>query len=216
MRVHHFYHVWADGFWNLPATGHVAAIRDSGFTPDRITVGLVGSEVNQEGARAWFRAELSDVAPVDFIGASEGYEQVTLAEIRRRALAGNDEAAVVYAHGKGAYNISCVTAAHRKFMTKYVIRGWQDALRALDDYDAAGCFWAGPDHAQRPPYSHFVGNFWWARASYIRTLPVPATESRHDAEAWLGLNAPRVHDLFPYIAYPDFTGIYLAGGDYGA
>jgi hypothetical protein len=39
--------------------------------------------------------------------------------------------------------------------------------------------WPGPGQAI------FAGNFWWCRASWIRTLNEPATVSRYDAETWV-------------------------------
>jgi hypothetical protein len=43
----------------------------------------------------------------------------------------------------------------------------------------------------------FGGNFWWANANYLRTLPPLRYKDRFDAETWIGLGNPLVHDLLP-------------------
>jgi hypothetical protein len=48
-------------------------------------------------------------------------------------------------------------------------------------YDAVG-----PLFVENPPY--FAGNFWWAKASHIRTLKLP-TGTRNEAEGWIGTNS---------------------------
>jgi hypothetical protein len=48
----------------------------------------------------------------------------------------------------------------------------------------------------------FAGNFWWARAKYLATLPEPETENRRQAEGWVGLGGPKVYDLRP--GWPDW------------
>ena len=51
----------------------------------------------------------------------------------------------------------------RKYMEYFVIKGWRRCVMDLDKYDIAGV------NYNTSPSSHFSGNFWWARSSYIKT-----------------------------------------------
>jgi hypothetical protein len=63
------------------------------------------------------------------------------------------------------------------------------------------------------PYTEaiFAGNFWWANAGYIASLPpleVSLKEAdRGEAETWLGRGKPKVYDLSP--GFMDFENLGL-------
>ena len=205
LPVAHFYHCWADGFWNAPASEHAAALRESGFKADTVTVGLAGSPENTGGAIAWFSSELAFAGPVTFVTAPEGYEQVTLSVLRRYAVScarQRRETAILYAHTKGASSTTVHARDWRRIMTAHVVARWDIGAALLHEYEAAGCFWLTPEkHGERGVESpFFAGNFWWARASYLARLPEPGTATRYDAERWIGLGRPRICDLRP--GYP--------------
>jgi hypothetical protein len=127
---------------------------------------------------------------VEFTEADTGYEQVTLRRLREWAATADPLTPVLYAHTKGAHNLSPVTATHREFMTSGTVGRWREAVAALDDHDAAGCFWE--PHA---PLPHFTGNFWWARAGYLAGLPEVPDTDRYAAELWVGQHARSVYEL---------------------
>ena len=191
----HFYHVWVDGDWEGPATGnwkrpgdaHAEALRGSGLRPGVLTVGLTGSPARRAQARAWFRAAgLSEAGP-RFVEADAGWEDVTLRALRAWSATADPGTPVLYAHSKGAYNISPVTADHRSIMTEAVVGRWRTAVSALaGGWDAAGCFWDG---------SIFTGNFWWATAGYLAGLPDVPCANRYEAENWVGLGRPRAYEM---------------------
>jgi hypothetical protein len=88
-------------------------------------------------------------------------------------------------------------------MTQFVVKGWRKCRDALASghYDAVGCHWLTADefaHVRADTnYPMFGGNFWMATCEYIRSLPPVPNNTRHEAESWIGLNNPRVIDLFP-------------------
>jgi hypothetical protein len=130
--------------------------------------------------------------------ADTGWEQVTLAAVRRYAQ--THDGAVVYAHTKGASNAGDLgsNSKWRRAMNLRVVDNWRSNLKAMDDHDALGCHWLTPgEHPGTIRTPFFAGNFWMARCDYLRTLPVCATEDRMDAELWVGLNGPRVLDVLP-------------------
>ena len=123
----------------------------------------------------------------------------TLNSLREHSL--SEDFNVLYIHTKGvAYlekgNTKEIVMYWRKYMEHFCIGKWKECLNALDEYDAAGCeFYGSNKHFSgnvNPP--HFSGNFWWARSSYLRTLPrvedviLPEIHSaeRMKAEFWIG------------------------------
>ena len=81
-----------------------------------------------------------------------------------------------------------------QYMTYFSVEKWRDALMKLDTYDTTGV-----DLLQEPTL-HYSGNFWWAKASYLSTLPSPVEfadlqqypnplgSERHNQEFWICYN----------------------------
>ena len=204
--IRHFYHVWAEGAWAEPVTEHIAALREAEFSAP-MTIGLVGPAADRHIARAAIGGRLAALRlpDVEWIEQGSGFEQVTLAAALRWVLMNPlGDAAVFYAHTKGAYRRTEGNAVWRRSMTRRLVGGWRDCLgRLAEGYETVGCHWLTPERDHRPPDHPVVtpfygGNFWWARASYIgRSLPEPSVSSRFDAEKWIGLGDPVACDLLP-------------------
>lgn len=197
LLVAHFYHVYCKtDDWRDPLAEHLAALDDAGFDGP-FYVGIVGPW--------WRRREVTDELrwirqPRVTCCADEGYEQVTLRRVHDYAKDANG--AVLYAHTKGAHDPSTVNEAWRRSMTWDLVRGWREAVAALEDgYDAVGGHWLTPEefpgHVDHAPLPCFGGNFWLATCEYLRRLPPVGESCRHDAEGWIGRGDPRVLDLHP-------------------
>jgi hypothetical protein len=152
----------------------------------------------------WRGAARDAFGPLDVrtaVEADSGFEQVTLAKVREYAQ--EHDGGVLYAHTKGAQDVTDFRAKWRRSMTQLVVSDWRINLAHLERFDAVGCHWLTregyPGFEQEFPdgVPFFGGNFWIARCDYLRTLPEPSTRSRFDAERWIGLGAPRVLDLAP-------------------
>jgi hypothetical protein len=145
-----------------------------------------------------FRAAASEVQfPVEpfVLWATPGcWEDRTLNLMRLWAME-NPGAAVLYTHTKGAYRNMRSQDLWRWEMTDRLLRAWPARLADLRDHDTAGVWWLTPEvmpTCVTTPY--YPGNFWWARADYLATLPeLPALSeiSRGRAEEWLGRGNPR-------------------------
>ena len=203
MRVRHFYHVYAAGAWAEPVNEHIAALVGAGFS-GQITVGLVGPPADRAVARKRLASRLAALydSPVDWVEQDVGYEQVTLAALRDWVRASSGDAAVLYAHTKGAHDNSEWNSCWRRSMTRRVVGDWRRCVGILSGgYDTVGCHWLTSEDSVPP--SHLVelpfygGNFWWATADYLRRLPSVAMDSRFDAETWIGRTDPRAYDLLP-------------------
>lgn len=204
MRLRHFYHVYAEGAWARPVREHIEALVAAKFA-GRITIGLVGPSADRDRARSRLALQFAALrhCRVDWIERDAGFEQVTLAALHAWARDTEEDTAVLYAHTKGAHDVTDWNATWRRSMTRRVVGNWRRCIRLLDDgYDAVGCHWLTPEKHHAPPVyvvpsPFYGGNFWWARSSYLRRLPPVAAERRHDAEKWIGLGQPRAYDLLP-------------------
>lgn len=196
MRPVHFYHFHADGRWRRPASEHFRALSAAGFD-GAVLVGMVGSALSRQQATAWLAAYAPGArvcAEADF-----GYEQVTIDVIRSGVLDLSPDTPVLYAHTKGAFRAVHVNDHWRWGMTSALVTDWQSCVPLLESVDAVGLHWLTPgnDYPEAVTSPVFAGNFWWATAGYLKTLPPPGRASRYDAERWLGLGGPRVRDLSP-------------------
>lgn len=191
-----FYHIWADGAWEAPAHQHFQVLRRSYFDGS-VHVGLVGSPQNRDDVQkfvAKFWGHGFDVCA----SADTGYEQVTLNALREYVHGDDAETFVLYAHTKGAYDDTPFNEDWRYAMTEQLIRYAHTLTLYLYDHDAIGLHWLTPEEfPELVTTPFFGGNFWLATTDYLRTLPPVGTETRYDAEAWIGLNNPKVHDLDP-------------------
>jgi hypothetical protein len=178
----------------------------AGLDGTEMTVGLVGDDRDRDAARQRITMLCTSwdlPQPVNWVEADDGWEQVTLDQVYKDVQEIPGEYAVLYAHTKGAHGDTDGNAAWRRSMTRHVVHGWEECVAHLDTVQAVGCHWISNDHVpENPPF--FGGNFWWARASYLRTLPPPDNESRWHAELWVGQGHPVVWDFKP--GWPDYPG----------
>lgn len=177
-----------------------------------VTVGLVGPEADRQAARERITHLCQQFAlpePAHWAEADEGWEQLTLQAIHRDVHRVPGEYAVLYMHTKGAARDLDSQVAWRRSMTRALVGQWGECAARLEDgHDVVGCHWTRSlDWPEQGPF--FAGNFWLARASYLRRLPPPENKNRWQAETWVTLGArkghedlplPRTHDMLP--GYP--------------
>lgn len=91
----------------------------------------------------------------------------------------NPDYKVLYFHTKGSSNATLIKNAWRLFMEYFVIDRWKECVKHLDTYDCCGT-----DYFK----SYFLGNFWWANASYINRLDINYLngDDRYGKELWIG------------------------------
>ena len=113
----------------------------------------------------------------------------------------NPEDVVIYLHSKGVSQpAGSLYDNWRKWMLKYVVSEYSKCLELLKDNDTVGCNWiVGKPHSETCNTSGFwPGNFWMAKATYIRRLCDPITlnqNNRWEAEAWIGTGNPHHKDI---------------------
>lgn len=125
-------------------------------------------------------------------------------------LPGHDDWACLYLHTKGAlYKGHPTWAAWRRCMMGVVVHSWKSCIRDLEQgFDAAGPHFLTP---QAYPIigniSYFGGNFYWATARYLATLPKldPNGPSRWHAEIWIGSGKRKIRAR-PYQSHWPMAG----------
>jgi hypothetical protein len=198
----HFYHLYCgkDSAWLEPAAEHFAELRRSELPVD-ITVSIVGPAERREGVREWLKRTQNP--GVNVTEADSGYEEVTLNQVLSWARDADPDTPVLYAHTKGSWHSDIVQTWWRRTMTEHLVTHWEQRLYDLRFRDIVTWSWLEPGdyglagNGDRKLISSPIpgGNFWWARAGYIAKLePLVAltTETRYDAETWVGRQKPVV------------------------
>lgn len=148
---------------------------------------------------------------------SEG-EKSTLEGIRDFCLdESNSDYKVLYIHQKGLKDVCNLKVQDwRLMMEYYLIHKWKDCLELLSEYDCVGVNWLTDCFLGK--YPHFSGNFWWANASYIRTLNhsyldnnqrIPPILNCLHKEFWIGSGK----EVKPFCIH---SSGYGEGGHYGS
>lgn len=165
----------------------------------------------------WLKDKLSIYPNVKFISGKampKDYEIPTVMEVRTSAVEDPEEFYALYLHHKGvSYENEpedSPNADFRRLLEYFNIQQWRECIEALDrGYDVSGVNWWDAYGAW-----HFPGNFWWAKSSYLKTLPElvpPHTVDykrqltvgsfddewyRAEAEVWIGLNNPKAYSIY--------------------
>lgn len=122
-------------------------------------------------------------------------------------LPGHEDWYVLYHHCKGAiHKGEGAYHAWRRRMQSATVDNWQRAVEAMDNgSESVGAHWLTPEQWPSLVGSPFWGgNFWWAKASFLLTLPtIPETATTraefYIAESWIGSgpHRPIVTDYHP-------------------
>jgi hypothetical protein len=205
LRLAHYYHCFNSPVISHIINEHLDYLDHSGLAKELgvMHMGLVGGH-SSDG----YILDIAGRIKIDVVAeADEGWEQVTLDVLHDDACADKFDAAL-YLHSKGASDPSQWNDAWRRSMTISVVGHWRECIEKMEaGWDVVGCHWLTPQQFPQLVATPFYGgNAWWSTAEYLRTLPKPLRDTRHDAEAWLGQNNPKAYDLRP--GWPGFNTIY--------
>jgi len=128
----------------------------------------------------------------------DAYELPTLEHLYRHCCQ-NPQSTVLYLHTKnvGKDRNPCIED-QIVYMLYFLVERWRDCVLRLGSDSGSGfgsglAKTAGVDLRDEPTL-HYSGNFWWARADYIATLPNPVdyahtpnplNSPRHNQEFWI-------------------------------
>ena len=141
------------------------------------------NEVLAGFAQATLRHHTTDIS---------GYERPTLGLLWDDAQAYADPTRILYLHTKGVSNKHINDSKRRynirvwvDFMLYHLVEKCDVALSALQMVDTCGVL------LRNKPKNHFHGNFWWATAAHVRTLPGTIDSDYVSPEMWVN-NKPNV------------------------
>jgi len=131
----------------------------------------------------------------------------------------NPDYKVLYFHTKGVSKESMNAESWRLMMEYFVIDRWKECVECLNDYDVVGSnlkvlgptTWSdGTQTWEKAGTQHFVGNFWWANASYMNTLNDEFLKSdfRLDREFWIGTGNGKMKSLYQPEDHEPYTYFY--------
>jgi hypothetical protein len=184
--IYGFIHVAMTGHWKRVVADQLLKMRASGLWDkiETLFVGLLGPSSesfpdNDPKIRLMHLGE--DFGPA---------ERPTLAWLQ--AFCQNHDGLVFYLHTKGVFRQGIGQEEWRQCMEHFAIHRHEDCIAALADHDVCGINWSDAGWCRI-----FEGNFWWATARYIRTLPdirslplLPGLDAapRYICERWIGEN----------------------------
>jgi glycosyl transferase family 10 (putative fucosyltransferase) len=150
---------------------------------DRLYVVNVGDEI---ALPPEFAHQAGRVRLVNYSPHAERGEQPTL-ELVRTFASFHPDANLLYLHTKGASHPRPRDNVDdwRRLLVHFLVERFPECLAALETHAVVGC------NLSAAPRRHLAGNFWWARARYLQSLPPVPTQDRHDAEWWI-LSRPNV------------------------
>lgn len=186
------------------------ALHESGLLDAamELHIGLNGGAESEALAMMFF----PEKAQVTFHGLESRNENLTILQIERWVPMHKDWA-VLYFHCKGGSRPpgDIKSANWRRCMSR-LIWSWKQCVEDLEICDSVGVHWLTPPRT--PPGQYiWAGNFWWAKAAFLATLPrmvtrqrirmsgIGSPESRYEAETWIG-NGPRIPVVMDYHRVP--------------
>jgi len=115
----------------------------------------------------------------------------------------NKDYNVMYIHTKGVgkeINLCIEDWIH--YMLYFLVEKHEDVINKLIDFDTVGV------DLREEPVLHYSGNFWWAKSSYISSLPDPIlfkninnypnplNSERHNQEFWICFNKKQHYNMW--------------------
>lgn len=174
----------------------MGALKESGLAAaaSEIHIGVNGDD--SQGLLA--SALAPDKAVIHPHGPQARTELPTFA-LLRRWLPKHADWLVLYHHSKGVTQAKDgrddrEKTEHRRSMETACVWNWQQCVKDLErGFQAVGINWVDPITRPVLPGRFYAGNFWWARADYLLTLPPLPDKAREyglfertKAEMWIG------------------------------
>jgi hypothetical protein len=143
-----------------------------------------------------------------------GYEKIKLLKVSNNLLdyelptlqnmyefcKNNKDSNVLYLHTKNVgKEINLCIEDQIEYMLHFNIIKWQDCINKLLEHDTCGV------DLRNEPTLHYSGNFWWAKSSYLASLPSPnefnnlaeypnpLNSIRHNQEFWICYDKKKRH-----------------------
>lgn len=193
MNINGFYHIGSMGRWQSIYENQVQLLKNSGLLDitENVYIGVSGP-----------MPEIDLFPKAKIIVHNEKLEEGENQTLRKmyEMCQTIEPCKIWYIHTKGASRKTVDnTDSWRKYLEYFVITKHKNCIEALDEYDACGAEWR-----KQHDRSLFVGNFWWANSSYIKSLeniltghlPTGSGERHHAEYNFISKNNPKVKNFF--------------------
>ena len=146
-----------------------------------------------------FLSDLKDLYPkIEYAvisNAEFNNEPDTLNLMLKKAKEYETNTPMLYLHTKGLSHthpdVKKNVESWVRYLDLFVIYKWEECVKALETYDAAGGF-----YVSNP--KHFQGNFWWANSDYIKGLSkinLENIKNLNRGEFWILSNTDKVYAI---------------------
>jgi hypothetical protein len=164
------------------------AVRDTGLLHrlDALYVVNVGADVHASDLGLEARATIH---VINYSSDAGLFERPSL-ELLRRFARVHADSRILYLHTKGVSHRPPRPRVDdwRAYLLYFLVEHHGACLAALTTHNVVGC------NLRDDPKPHFSGNFWWANAGYVGSLPEVPSNTRHDCEWWV-LGRPEARAL---------------------
>lgn len=171
------YHVATLNSWEEVVCEQLTTLERSGLGSacDRLTVTVVGPHIDK--AKELFR-RFSFYPKVLLIHASEDVRVAEFPgiEMVKKIALEREDANILYMHSKGITHLQNDRTRNvrswRRYLEYFLIERWEACIEALQTFNLCGVEWLNCTKSMAPCMENpgiFAGNFWWARADYLRT-----------------------------------------------
>ena len=180
MKVYVYLHVCCINNWKEITTKLFTALRESGLhdAMTRLRCNLLTT--NPEDAD-WFTAWGDE--KLELLGINsclEHYETPTLCRLHEHAQ--QEDAYFLYLHTKGVKHRGEFPSITDwvEYLTYFMVYRHETCRAALATYDTVGVNLHRSEHT-----THYSGNFWWSKSSYLRTLEPCVYVDYWSPEFWI-------------------------------
>jgi hypothetical protein len=192
MKIRGVIHVCQIGDWKRSLTMILNELKSSGLYD--ITENIDFCIVSNEKVDTSFQISKTTCR---FMGPTHLYERPALLHLRSLAETDSEEVYYWYVHTKGLRWFGTDKEDNVvdwiKLLLYWNITQWEKAVQSLDNgYDTYGC----NQYQDSVHPSHYSGNFWWSRSSYLKTLPSIIGPNYNDPEFWIVNPTTKLYCVF--------------------
>jgi len=194
-----FIHIALLNGWDEIINKYILLIQNSGllFRVEKIYLCFIGefAKINLD-----FKKEILEKIIIIHVDMNLESFELPTQKLLYDFCCNNKEYNVLYIHTKGVgKEINPCIEDWINYMLYFLIENHVDTLEKLQKYHTAGV------DLREWPTLHYSGNFWWAKSSYIATLPDPVlfnnlleypnplNSQRHNQEFWICYDKNKKH-----------------------
>lgn len=186
MRLTGIYHIFPQLYWKKHVCNKFERMQYFGLFDAGIDLHITIIQPNQEDVE-WLKESCDEFSEkITIYPINENFVEYEAIRLTKE-LGDQNDGYTMYIHTKGcSRNSSDDPRIHDwdEMMSFFIVDNWEKCVEKLEEYNCVGCNFVNGQS------KHFSGNFWWAKNSYIKKLPIPEKSGfRWAYEFWIGYHA---------------------------